>query len=194
MTIRRLATIVLALLAACGVTACGVGAQSRPESIDRADVPFDLAERSSDTPTTTSERSTVSYTIYLVAGNHLRAVTRSARSAPTLAEKLTQLTKGPTPAEADAGLRTLLPPEVTVDGVRVSNRVATIELSGAGAAQSAGDERALAIAQLVYTATAVPGVDRVRFEVDGTPAEVPRGDGRLTSRPVDPADYTLAAP
>jgi spore germination protein GerM len=191
---RWLATVALTTLAACGITACGVGAQSHPETIDRADVPFDLAERSSDTPTTTNPRDAASYTIYLVSGDHLRAVTRSARSAPTPVEQLSQLVKGPTPAEADAGLRTLLPPEVTVDGVRISNHVATIELSGTGAAQSAGDERALAIAQLVYTATAVPGVTRVQFEVDGTPAEVPRGDGRLTSRPVTRADYTLAAP
>ncbi len=126
--------------------------------------------------------------------NRLQPVTRTARTTPSPVEQLTQLTKGPTPAEADAGLRTLLPPEVTVDAVRIANRVATIELSGVGAAQSGGDERALAIAQLVYTVTAIPGVDRVQFEVDGKPAEVPRGDGSLTSHPVDRSDYALAAP
>jgi spore germination protein GerM len=43
-------------------------------------------------------------------------------------------------------------------------------------------------------ATGIPGVDRVRFEVDGEPAEIPRGDGTLTNRPVGRGDYALAAP
>jgi spore germination protein GerM len=47
---------------------------------------------------------------------------------------------------------------------------------------------------MVYTATAIAGVDGVRFEVAGEPAEVPRGDGTLTGRPVDRSDYQLDAP
>ncbi len=54
MSKRRLVTIALVALAACGITACGVGAQSQPQEIDRADVPFDLDQRSPDTPTTTT--------------------------------------------------------------------------------------------------------------------------------------------
>ncbi|HEY3674110.1 MAG TPA: GerMN domain-containing protein [Acidimicrobiia bacterium] len=194
MSRRRFVTVALIACATCGISACGVDAQSQPRAINRADVPFDLDRRSPDTPTTTDASDTASYTIFLVADDRLQAVARSARNQPGLVERLTQLTKGPTAAEADAGLRTLLPPEVTVDAVRIADGVATVELSGVGAAQSAGDERALAIAQLVYSVTAVPGVDRVQFEVDGDPAEVPRGDGRLTSRPVTRDDYALAAP
>jgi len=185
--------LTIAVVGAIGAAGCGVGAQSHPESIQRSDVPFDLATRSSESTTTTVRHGT-SYTIYLVASDRLRGVSRSARVEPTPVTRLAALTDGPTAEEADAGLRTLLPPEMKVVDVSVIDRVATIGLSGADTAASAGDERALAIAQIVYTATAVPGVDRVRFEVDGKRAEVPRGDGRLTSGPVTRSDYALAAP
>jgi spore germination protein GerM len=189
-TRRRFATVCLAALAVAGVTGCGVGAQSDPRAIDASDVPFGLAERA-NTPTTRPEPSSHPFVVFLVADDHLRPVVRGARSAPTALEQLRQLTRGPTPAESEAGLRTLLTPDVTIDDVRVVDGVATIELSGVGSAQPSGRERALAIAQMVYTATAIPGVDRVRFEVDGEPAEVPRGDGTLTGRPVDRGDYEL---
>jgi spore germination protein GerM len=191
-TRRRLATVLLAALAAGAVTSCGVGAQSEPRVIDASDVPFGLGARA-ETPTTAPGSSSHTYVVFLVADDHLRPAIRGARSAPTALEQLRQLTRGPTPAESEAGLRTLLTPDVTIDDVRVARGVATIELSGVGASQPSSRERALAVAQMVYTATAVAGVDRVRFEVAGEPAEVPRGDGTLTSRPVDRSDYQLDA-
>jgi hypothetical protein len=182
----------LVVSAALGLTACGVGAESAPHPIDRADVPFDLVERA-DAPATPNP-APYSFTIFLVAGDRLHAATRGSQSAPTPGAQLRRLLQGPTPVEADAGLRTLLTPDVAIDHVRVADGIATVALSGASAAQPPGSERALAVAQLVYTATAIPGVDRVRFEVDGEPAEIPRGDGTLTNRPVGRDDYALAAP
>jgi len=194
MTRRRLVPALAILVVAGGLTGCGVGAQSSPHEIDKADIPFGLAERGNSSTTLPSD-APYSYTIFLVSNAELRAVTRGSRTEPTPASRLNALTDGPTPAEADAGLSTLVGPDVTVERVHISDQgVATVELSGEGATQSAGNDRALAIAQLVYTATAIPGVERVRFEVDGKPSEVPRGDGTLTSRPVSRADYGLAAP
>jgi spore germination protein GerM len=97
-------------------------------------------------------------------------------------------------AETNDGLTTAIGPDVTVESVHVTDGLATVALSGEGATQSAGSDRTLAIAQLVYTATAIPGVNRVRFEVGGKTTEVPRGDGTLTSKPVHRADYGLAVP
>jgi spore germination protein GerM len=190
---RRLATVLLAALAAGSVTSCGVSAQSEPRAIDASDVPFGLGGRAA-TPTTAPTSSSHTYVVFLVVDDHLRPAIRGARSAPTALEQLRRLTRGPTPAESEAGLRTLLTPDVTIDDVRMARGVATIELSGIGSSQPSSRERALAVAQMVYTATAIAGVDRVRFEVAGEPAEVPRGDGTLTSRPVDRSDYQLDAP
>jgi spore germination protein GerM len=181
---------VLAVLASV-VAGCGVGAQSEPHTIDRSDIPFGLAARAHET-TTTLRRTTPSYTVYLVGDDRLRAVTRSTSEPLTPREVLARLVDGPSATEADAGLRTLLDPEVDVERVRVDGGVATIELSGTGTARPAGDDGALAVAQLVYTATALPTVERVRIEIGGRQAEIPRGDGTLTKAPVSRSDYPLA--
>jgi hypothetical protein len=180
---------VTCFMAATATTACGVGAESEPQPIDRADVPFGLAERPAD-PAAPPD-APYSFTIYLVGDDRLRPVLRGARREPTPRAQLERLLQGPTPAEADAGLRTLLTPDVTIDRVRVVDGVAVVTLSGTATAQPSAHERALAVAQLVYTATAIPEVQRVRFEVDGEAAEIPRGDGTLTNRPVGREDYAL---
>jgi hypothetical protein len=190
---RILGVAAAGLVAVTGLAGCGVGGESSPREIDRRDVPFGLAERA-DAPTTTHDRDPYSFTIYLVTGDRLRAVARGSQADPAPAARLRELLDGPTPAEADDGLRTLLTPAVAIESVRVADRMATIALSDASAAQPSGNEGALAVAQLVYTATAIPGVDRVRFVVDGTRTEIPRGDGTLTDRPVGRDDYGFAAP
>jgi spore germination protein GerM len=52
-----------------------------------------------------------------------------------------------------------------------------------------GDEQLLAIAQLVCTLTAQPGVGPVSFTIGGSPIDVPTGDGSLNSGPVSRDDY-----
>jgi len=193
MTRRRVLASLAVLVVVSALAGCGVGAESSPREIDKGNVPFGLTERA-DTATTLPTDAPYAYTIFLVNNDQLRAVTRGTHTAPTPLSRLKALIHGPTAAEADNGLSTSIGPDVTVERVRVSDGIATVVLSGAGATQSAGSDRALAIAQLVYTATAIPGVNRVRFEVDGKITEVPRGDGTLTNRPVSRSDYGLAVP
>jgi spore germination protein GerM len=52
------------------------------------------------------------------------------------------------------------------------------------------------VAQLVYTATNIPGVVGVTFELSGQPVQVPAGNGQLVpaSTPVGKADYAEQAP
>jgi spore germination protein GerM len=77
--------------------------------------------------------------------------------------------------------------------VRVQSGVATIDLSG-DFAGIGGQEQILALAQLVYTATAAQGVLGVRLSLDSKAVEVPRGDGTLSQEPLGPADYAGLAP
>jgi spore germination protein GerM len=181
-------TIAVAALA-CSLGACGVGAQSQPKAIDASDVPFGLARHDRATPTTRPDAGSWRYDLYFVADGRVRAVTRTAANPPTLTAMLRALARGPDATETEAGVRTALGPDVSVQRVTVHDGVATVTLAGLEAPRAASDEQALAIAQLVYTATGVPTVERVRFEVDGRPVDVPRADGSLSSRPVDRADY-----
>ncbi len=193
MTRRAVLVAVCIVTLATLVGGCGVGAQSNPQVIDRAEVPFGLAQRDRSAPTTAPQVG-VSYTLFFVAGDRLRAVTRSTPTSLGPAATLRQVVRRPDRAETEAGLRTLLPPDLEIDGVTIERGTATVALGGSGAAKSATDQQVLGIAQLVFTATGLAGVDRVRFEVDGEPAEIPRGDGTLSTRPVDRADYPAVAP
>ena len=52
-----------------------------------------------------------------------------------------------------------------------------------------GRQQILALAQVVYTATELPSVDRVLFQIDGENVEVPNGNGKLTSSPLGRLSY-----
>ena len=102
--------------------------------------------------------------------------------------------KGPVATESDAGIRTLLDPSVDIADVTVHNGVATVDLKDTlGTLRPSGDAT-LAVAQLVYTATALPGVSKVQLRIDGDVVELPRGDGTLTKQPVGRSDYSTLAP
>ena len=45
------------------------------------------------------------------------------------------------------------------------------------------------MAQIVLTATSVPGVDAVRLTLSGAPVEAPLPSGELTSEPLNADDY-----
>ena len=57
-----------------------------------------------------------------------------------------------------------------------------------------GQDQILAVAQLVYTATAFPGVDHATLHVNGQLTRVPTANGSLSSGPLGRADYSTLAP
>ena len=69
----------------------------------------------------------------------------------------------------------------------VTGGIATVELSADFTAASSTDQRA-AVAQIVCTLTARPGIGQVQFQLNAKPADVPRGDGSTTSKPVSRDD------
>ena len=56
----------------------------------------------------------------------------------------------------------------------------------------ASDSNRLEVAQIVLTATSVPGVDAVLLELAGEPIEAPLPDGELADRPLTAQDYATA--
>ena len=56
------------------------------------------------------------------------------------------------------------------------------------------DDQLLALAQLVFTLTARPGIGQVRFTLRGEAIQVPRADGSLVATPVSRDDYSAVAP
>ncbi len=67
-----------------------------------------------------------------------------------------------------------IPPTSQVLNASLDGGVLDLDLSDLGAVEGSGQR--LAAAQIVYTATALPGIAGVRFSIDGEPASVPLDD------------------
>jgi len=178
----------IALVVAGSLTACGIPADSQPQALARKDIPFDLLAPSTTiaTPGVPGAREPVN--VYLVGITGLVPVSRGVRAPATLPEALSALLAGPTDAEVANGLRTAISAQTSVSAGPVGFGVGTVDLGGAFG-QVGGQEQILAVAQLVFTATSVPGIIKVQFTLAGRPVEVPAGDGTLTQGPLGRSDF-----
>lgn len=201
MSLRRAAVRGGSLLLLLGTAACGVPTGGEPETIAASDVPYELAVPSpSPTAAPSSPARLGQPRVYLVAEDG--ALVARGRSAPEaeLADRLSgllaDLATGPTPAELTDRLSTALPPETSLAVVDVAGDTATIDLGGPGDAPSGRESRS-AVAQLVLTATSLPGISQVLITRAGQQVEAPLPSGELTARPLTAQDYlplTTAAP
>jgi len=111
--------------------------------------------------------------VYFLRGEQLAPVTRPGVT-PT--DAMQQLVAGPTRAEIALGFRTYLPRGTRLRSVKVSHRVATVDLDARfGSVRGAGG-RLAGLSQIVRTLTRRPGTAAVRLLVNGKPptAEFPR--------------------
>lgn len=184
----RRTTVAVILVALAG---CGVGTEDEASPLSDAEVPFGLLQPAE----TTSPRQgpdTVPVALYFVKGDRLEPVIREVPGEATPEVVLAAMVDGPTPAEARAGLEARLSDPQSIVGVSVSRGVATVDLAPSSALRS--DDQPLAVAQIVFTLTAQPGIGRVGFTIDGEPVEVPDGSGALTSAAVAREDFSSLAP
>ena len=175
---RAAVVLVLAL------AACGISSESTAHRVDPEEVPFDLLDPA---PTTSEPAGGRDVTIYLVRDDRLVERERTAPRGIEQFDAVLLLEAGPTEEEADESLSSSLP-EGQIAGLAVGNGRADVDLRSSFADLRARDQ-ALAIAQMVFTLTADPDVDRVGFTLDGEPIEVPRGDGVLTTDPLSRDDF-----
>jgi hypothetical protein len=192
--------LVAVLTASLTVAGCGIPLASQPTRIPRADVPFHLL--SPTTPTTPTSTTTGSAgpvvgareQVYLVdTTQHVIGVIRDVTPPARLTAVLGALLDGPTAAESAAGIQSFLtgqPADVTAT---VSNGVATVDFT-TNPFQIVGPDQTLAVSQVVFTATAQPGVTGVLFEIAGKPIEVPTAAGVQVPGPVTDATYAAQAP
>jgi spore germination protein GerM len=174
--------------------ACGVPNDGNPRTLPKNDVPFGLLVPST-TPSTVAgaPQPTDGVTVFLVSSNRLIAVGREVAPPATLFKSLTALLGGPSAQESAAGFRSAINDGTRLLSLRVQQGVATIDVSGTFVGVS-GQEQILALAQIVFTATADPSVTSVLFALDDRPVEVPRGDGTLTAAGLTRADFATLAP
>jgi spore germination protein GerM len=189
---RRLrATTVAAGLAL--ISACGVPTGGAPTTIAASDVPYGLAAPTTATPASPSvDPEADPSRIFLVAGDDALVPrprdTDGSSRRENLEDLLAALATGPSGAERDEQLSTALPPEVRLTVVELSAGTATVDIVAPAEAPSGWASRR-AVAQIVLTATSVPGIEAVRLTLDGSRVEAPLPSGELTSDPLTAADY-----
>jgi spore germination protein GerM len=177
----------LVVLLLCLVTGCGVPADPAPRNIPIEEVPFGLL----GTTTTTRPAPTTRAVVFLVEGDRLAPVRRTVPSPATPTAVLAAVAAGPTPPEAAAGLRSALVTGATL--AQVAAGTATVRLDGDVVAADIR-EQILALAQLVYTITELPGIGAVQFTLDGQPAEIPTARGPSKTGAATRADFAAIGP
>jgi len=176
--------------ASLAVAACGVPAEDVAEVIPAEELPFGLA--ATERPTAAGMFSLLdiidsveTVNLYFPAGAALVAVPYQLSTPVLLIDVVTALAAEP--AAAGSTYRSAIGPGDVLD---VSSQ--------AGVARVTLDERFLdlpnseqrvAVAQLVLSLTARPGIGQIEFEVRGEPVQVPRADGTLARGPVSRDDF-----
>lgn len=170
--------------------ACGVATDDAPHAIARSEVPFHLLAPASPVTQTTTPVGDQVVVYFIDPTQRVAPVYRFVTAPARLLSVMQALVQGPTSAQLEGGLLTdISTPQVQVLSASVgAGGVATIDFNGPPAG---GSQLVPALAQVVYTATRQPGVQKVRFEIGGKPTDVPTASNSEVSVPVGRADYAL---
>jgi len=172
---------------------CGVTTNDDVEVADADDVPFGLLE-ADRVPTALRPVNGTVVQLYLFDSDSsaLVPVTRQV-SAAGIEAVAAELEAGPTASESFLGLRSALTDIDAIDSVDIDGSTALVDLNDSFTTLG-GSDQIVAIAQLVFTVTEQPTLDRLIISVNGETVEVPRDDGTLTRDPLTRADYRSFSP
>ncbi len=189
MRARRIVTAFASVLALAG---CGipVDTAARPLSPDEVPLP-PTAPAPAPTPLP-GDSTQVPLDVFFVRDSRLAPVRRQLSAAPSVEDAIAAVLTEPTSSERSRGLRTALTRRVRLAGA-VAAGIPLIDVSETFAGTE-GEEQILALAQLVFTLTGLPGVEGVSFALEGRPVEVPTGDGTLKGGPLRREDFSAVAP
>lgn len=192
---RRMTRLVCSVLVLLATAAgCGIQDDANPRALAPEDVPFDLlADGAEVVDPDVGEGPTRA--VWFVNNEGLLARGERPLEPPVTVDAiLTALLAGVSEAEAANGLRTNIAPGTRLLGVEgPTDGLVTVDFSGEILTVSRELQR-LALAQVVFTATGLPNVDRILFEFDGEAAQVPGAGDELTSAPLTRPDFVQFDP
>ena len=175
---------------AVAVTGCG---SERAVSLGKPSTGTTTTAPEQTVTTTTS--SQVSLEVWFARDDGLVAVRRTHDATPLVATTaVTDLLRGPSAHERAAGFVSAIPDGTRLLGIAIRNGIATVDLTSEY--QSGGGSRSMQmrLAQVVYTLTQFPTVQKVRFRLDGSPVNVFSSEGIVLKNPVGRADYSDLLP
>ncbi|WP_244362491.1 GerMN domain-containing protein [Streptomyces aquilus] len=132
--------------------------------------------------------------VYFLHGEQVSPAPRTVAAPTTAAGALRALLAGPSKYEARNGRTTAIPSGTALRSIVVRRHVATIDLSGRYDDGGGSLSMQARLAQVVFTATRFPSIEKVRFELDGKPVTSFGGEGIVLNHPVGRADFEDLAP
>jgi germination protein M len=138
---------------------------------------------------------TTTFEVWFALGDKLfvtRRTQEATRRVGTAA--LEALLAGPSKDEAEASVFSAVPPETRLLGLSIEDGVATVDLSSEYESGGGSLSMFMRLAQVVYTLTQFPTVERVRFRLDGEAVDVFSGEGIVLGDPVSRRDYEELLP
>lgn len=175
------------LVAAVALAGCGISTDDAPRNIPAADQE-ELgisADRSAGAATGTAR-------VYLLApeaSGQTQVLQAVARDVDETADALlTELLAGPNAGETDRQFRTALPDDMRLLTTARRGSVLRVDVSGE-LAELSGQVLVAAVAQIVFTASELDGVQSVQILVDGATQQWPTGSGELQSAPLTVYDF-----
>lgn len=200
---RRLVCLLM-LLAACG----GAGEEPTTVATTTTVAPTTSAATTTFTtavPTTVPGESAGWFAVYFFLptageeGARLVPVYRAWADVPGTeapeADALFELFRGPSADEAGAGVSSEIAPGTRLLGFTgEGGGLATLDLSSDFAAGASALSLQARLAQVVYTVTQFPGVERLRFALDGEPVTVFPGTGLRLADPAGRVDFATVVP
>lgn len=180
--VRRQRAGVVSVLALVALTSCGVQPDAAPRDLPEPEreLPLDAATAGSDA--SGAER------IYLVAPGEERLLRSVPRQASNRTELIEILFAGPNDDELAEQYSSFIPPTTEVLTARSQGQVLTLNLTG-GITELSGANLAQAVAQIVYTASELEGIEAVQLRVDDEELAWPKLNGETTSEPLRIYDY-----
>ena len=130
---------------------------------------------------------------YLLKAEQVQPVARVAHGAGVAAEAVRGLLAGPTAAERAGGLTTAVPGGTRLLGLTIRGGLATVDLSGGFGSGGGSSSLTARVAQVVFTLTQFPTVQRVSFQLDGRAVSSLGGEGVDVSA-VTRDDYDSLSP
>jgi germination protein M len=188
--LRAMAVAAIAL----GAAACG--STSHPEaSPTTTGAPTTTPVTPSPTTATTAPVATVDVRAYFMQGDTVGVAHRTVASTVRVATAaMAELLAGPSPADAAAGLTTAIPGGTELLGITIDGGTATVDLSGAFESGGGSLSMTARLAQVTYTLTQFPTVQRVAFQLDGQPVTVFGGEGIMLDHPATRTSFESVTP
>jgi len=178
-------------LGACG----GLEAQDADHPLRDDQVPYDLLAAPTTTTTQPPPPTTTTLpwrtNLWYVAGDRLVPAPRQLLEQPEVDQVLRLLLRGPAEDDLPLVRSAVGLGDATVAGPPAGGTL-TIDLAADFGARSSS-EQILALGQLVFTVTEVPGVGRVVFRIDGAELAVPLPNGQLAAGSVSRDDFAVLA-